>query len=244
MLRGVNRNVIFFCDKDRERFVKILRKVTSCFKVAGELYPPYCHIHAYCLMDNHVHLLIAEGSESISAIMRRISVAYVMYLNNRYLRVGTPFQGRFQSEPVCDKDYFVKLLRYIHHNPIKAEMVSSLDDYPWSSWHEYKNVMADVDVCTHKLPYGNLSWAEICRLVRENCEHMLPNTPIDSQRMSDREAVAVLDSLCQGKSIKDFSKAERKKIISQALSLGVMKLQLARITEIPYSTIVYQSKKK
>ena len=129
MLRGIDRRDIFADDQDRSKFLKILRAVTSPEDHEGKPLPPLCHIHAYCLMDNHVHLLIAEAAEDIGTVMKRIGVSYVSYYNKRHERLGPLFHDRFRSEPVGDTGYFITLLRYIHQNPVQAEMVTSPGQY-------------------------------------------------------------------------------------------------------------------
>lgn len=123
MLRGINRGRIFDDEQDCRKFVKILRQVTHPKDKDDAPLPPYCSIYAYCLMDNHIHLLIAEGTESLSNTMKRIGVAYVSYYNKRNERLGPLFHDRFRSEPVADAGYFINLLRYVHCNPVEAGIV-------------------------------------------------------------------------------------------------------------------------
>ena len=77
MLRGINRSPIFADEDDCHKFVKILRQITHPKDADNKPLPPYCNIHAYCLMTNHIHLLIAEGAEPLANTMKRIGVAYV-----------------------------------------------------------------------------------------------------------------------------------------------------------------------
>ena len=90
-------------------------------------------------MSNHIHMLLKEEKEPISVIMKRISSSYVYYYNLRYGRCGHLFQERFKSEVVENDSYFLTVLRYIHRNPIKANMVKELKEYKWSSYNEYVN---------------------------------------------------------------------------------------------------------
>ena len=121
MLRGINRNDIFIDEIDCLKMEKILRSITKY---------QLCKIYAYCIMTNHIHLLIAELDESISEVIKRLGVSYASYFNRRRERTGPVFEGRFRSEPVEDYDYFTRLLSYIHYNPVKAGMVK----YP--GWHK------------------------------------------------------------------------------------------------------------
>jgi len=128
ILRGVNRQDIF-CDKeDRWKFLDRL----AYYKGIGAY-----KIYAYCLMDNHVHILIQELNEPLSTSIKRISSSYVLWFNKKYQRSGHLFQERFRSEVVETESYFLTVLRYIHQNPIKAKIVEQASAYPWSSYNEY-----------------------------------------------------------------------------------------------------------
>lgn len=116
-------------------------------------------IYAYCLMSNHIHLLVKEhftteddrrlreGSPNvkvgISATMHRLGRKYTMYYNKLYGRSGTLFDDRFKSEPIADLRYFLTCFVYIHRNPIKAGICQRVEDYHWSSWFEYQRQQPD-----------------------------------------------------------------------------------------------------
>ncbi len=130
MLRGNERSNIFRNDEDKLRFMEILSA-----KKTGDKF----HLHAFCLMDNHVHLLLSEMKEDIATVIKRITVSYVHYFNKKYKRVGHLFQDRFRSEAVDQESYLLALVRYIHQNPVKAGMVERAADYKWSSYNCYIN---------------------------------------------------------------------------------------------------------
>jgi len=130
MLRGNERKNIFHDEDDKLRFIETLyeKKKENRF-----------FLHAFCLMDNHIHLMLSEGIEDVAKAMKRISVSYVYYFNKKYKRVGHLFQDRFRSETVDDDSYILALARYIHQNPVKAGMVKSVGEYKWSSYSCYLN---------------------------------------------------------------------------------------------------------
>lgn len=136
MLRGNEKKNIFNDEGDKKRFIKILGEK----KENGEFYLP-----AFCLMSNHVHLMIKEGSEDLSNSIKRIGVSYVSYFNNKYDRVGHLFYDRFRSEPVENESYVIALVRYIHKNPVKAGIVKSAIEYRWSSYNCYLNYLNQKD---------------------------------------------------------------------------------------------------
>lgn len=126
--RGNNKQAIFFDDEDREIFLHLLKSTVNVYE---------CHIHAYCLMTNHVHLLVQVGSVAINRIMHMINWRYATWINKKYDRIGHVFQGRYQAQTVSSHDYLVRLIRYIHRNPVKAKMVEKADEYIWSSHGAY-----------------------------------------------------------------------------------------------------------
>ena len=128
MIRGINRQNIFEDEEDKQRLVKTIERYKN---------EQTCEVFGYCLMDNHIHLLIKETGESISAIIKKISGSYVYWYNNKYDRYGHLFQERYKSEVVEGDGYLLTVLRYIHQNPLKAGLVKDLSDYKWSSYNEY-----------------------------------------------------------------------------------------------------------
>lgn len=136
MLRGVNRQSIFEDDEDNLRFLKIL---SECKEVSG------FSLYAYCLMWNHVHLLIQVLDEPIETVMRRITTRYAVWFNKKHERVGHLFQNRYRSEPVDDEAYLFTAVRYILYNPVKAGYCDNIYDYAYSSANDYlyQNGMTD-----------------------------------------------------------------------------------------------------
>ncbi|WP_251197356.1 transposase [Anaerotardibacter muris] len=126
--RGVGKQIIFEDDADRKRYLSYLYKYVSEFETV--------ELIAWCLMSNHVHLLIKAPIIDLSRFMQQLSSNYARFFNSRYERVGILFQGRFKSEPVDSDEYLRTVLRYIHQNPVKAGITSSCS-YRWSSYNAY-----------------------------------------------------------------------------------------------------------
>ena len=124
IVRGIDRRIIFEEDEDRDRFLSCLKAVRE---VSGFT------LYAYCLMDNHVHLLIEARKEPLGLLMKRLGVRYVGWFNRKYARCGHLFQDRFMSEPVDTDDYFITVLRYIWRNPVEAGLCERPQDFPWGS---------------------------------------------------------------------------------------------------------------
>jgi REP element-mobilizing transposase RayT len=128
IIRGANRQEIFHDDEDRIRFLETFERYKNTTKMK---------VYGWCLMGNHAHLLLEEGSEELSVTMKRIGVSYVWYYNWRYKTTGHLFQDRFKSEKVEKDDYLLTVIRYIHQNPLKAGMVKRIEEWKWSSCLEY-----------------------------------------------------------------------------------------------------------
>ncbi|MDQ7992648.1 MAG: transposase [Propionicimonas sp.] len=124
MLRGINRQPLFIDDEDREWFLRCLA-ITK--RLSG------CRVLAYCLMTNHVHLVLQTLDEPVGKVMKRLGVRYVLWHNRKHGRVGHLFQDRFRSRPVDDDTYLVTLLRYVWNNPVAAGIVQDAAEYQWGS---------------------------------------------------------------------------------------------------------------
>lgn len=127
MLRGINKQDIFFDDKDYLEFQNIIRKTKKNY-----LY----QLYSYVLMPNHIHLEIKDKNQKISQIIHSIATSYANYFNKKYERIGHVFENRFQSRNVENSYYLLNLVRYIHQNPVKAG-ISLMERYRWSSYPEY-----------------------------------------------------------------------------------------------------------
>jgi REP element-mobilizing transposase RayT len=126
MVRGINKSDIFKDAQDKTLFLDRLGQNV----IGGK-----CAVYAWVLMDNHVHVLFKSGQQGISAVMRKLLTWYAQYFNRRHVRTGHLFENRYKSI-LCDEDnYLLALVRYIHLNPVRAKIVTTLrelDSYPWS----------------------------------------------------------------------------------------------------------------
>lgn len=126
--RGNEQRDVFKSRKDREQFLSYLE--SAVFRYGAV-------IHAYCLMSNHYHLLLETPSGNLSQIMQHINGAYTNYFNVKRKRYGHLFQGRYKAILIEADEYAKELSRYIHHNPVRAGMVSRPEEYRWSSYLDY-----------------------------------------------------------------------------------------------------------
>lgn len=126
--RGNNRSVCFFADED---YLFYLERLAEQARKHG------CAIHAWCLMTNHVHLLLTPSrADSVGLLMKGLGQRYVQYINRTYRRSGTLWEGRFRSCLVQDEGYLLACYRYIEMNPVRAGMVTHPAEYRWSSYRE------------------------------------------------------------------------------------------------------------
>jgi len=133
--RGNNQQKIFFNDSDRKKYLYFLRKAKEKF---------HFRLHAYILMQNHVHLIIETSEQgTISEIMHWLNTNYTKYFNWAHEKIGHLFQGRFHSA-LIDKDaYLLEVSRYVHLNPVRAGLLKHPKNYKWSSYSIYINGSED-----------------------------------------------------------------------------------------------------
>ncbi len=129
--RGNERKNVFKSKRDREKFFEYLESATQRYNAV---------IHAFCLMDNHYHLLIETPSGNLPQIMQHINGAYTTYFNVKRARSGHLFQGRYKAILVEVDEYTKELSRYIHLNPVRAKMVNTPEEYEWTSYQFYIGV--------------------------------------------------------------------------------------------------------
>ncbi|MDF1828124.1 MAG: transposase [Legionellaceae bacterium] len=128
MNRGAGRENIFHDDIDRKAFLNVIDEAYIQFGL---------EVHAYCLMDNHYHLLIKTPRANLSRIMRHINGVYTQRYNRRQKTDGALFRGRYKAILVDSDAYLLHLSKYIHLNPMSAKLVETLEDYAWSSYRAY-----------------------------------------------------------------------------------------------------------
>jgi len=135
MIRGINKEKIFKNEIYKIKILEIIKEIKEEIEFA---------IIAYCVMDNHMHLLIHASEDNLANVMKKINVKYAMYYNRLEKRYGYVFQNRFRSEAVEDDRYMLGALRYIHNNPVKAGISRTIFDYHWSSANDYINENTDI----------------------------------------------------------------------------------------------------
>lgn len=243
MMRGINRQNIFEDAEDYSRFIELLYQMVYPVDDNRKMLPPRCVFYAYCLMTNHVHLLIRETSEGLSSVIKRIGVSYAQYYNKKYLHFGHLFQDRFRSEPVNDNAYFFTLLQYIHQNPVAAGITKDVASYQWSSWVEYERAGNGIPaICSTKTVLSRMPLDELRALVNE----LLPKTTMildfnsGSSIKTDEEMLHFFASaygLEKPMDLQLYSKERRDDILRDAKAFGGSIRQLVRLTGISFTFI-------
>lgn len=128
IMRGNNKACIFEKNETKVYFMKAIKKVEA---------EGFLDLAAWCIMDNHVHLVIKTEPEDLAVAFKRINVKFAMYYNRKFKMVGHVFQDRFRSEVIESDEYLMNVVRYVHNNPVKAMITDEPSNYEWSSYKTY-----------------------------------------------------------------------------------------------------------
>jgi len=131
MARGNNREYIFNNPIYKSYYLEVLKE---------QVEDGLIEIAAYCIMDNHVHIVVEADMLNLIKAMKSINIKFAMKINHQKNRVGHVFQDRYRSEAIYNDSHLQQIIRYVHNNPIKAKICKALDVYKWSSYNEYINV--------------------------------------------------------------------------------------------------------
>ncbi|WP_017756550.1 transposase [Calidifontibacillus oryziterrae] len=238
ILRGINKQLIFEDDVDRTRFLDTLKKYKEISKF---------QLFSYCLMDNHVHLLLKEKDETISESIKRISSSYVHWYNTKYKRCGHLFQDRFRSECVENRRYFLTVLRYIHQNPLKAGLAENVFENKWTSIHEYIGVpnleesLVDIEIVLKLFsPDKDKAINLFIEFMQEqnDDDHCLDDKSL--VRWTDQEVADLLHEMgiANISMLQQMDIQARNTVISSLKAMdGISTRQLSRVTGISKSVI-------
>ncbi len=235
ILRSVNQHIIFEDDSDYQKFLLIL---SDCKKKYDS------QIYAYCLMDNHIHLLLFISDNNLSSFFQSLGTKFVRWYNTKYSRSGHLFQERFHSVAIESERAFLSTLAYIHNNPVEANIIRFPSEYRWSSFNAYygaKNPLINVtqayaiagskDSLFHYFAKENLSTEES---FFEN-DHQETN-----HYLSDEKALAIFKSLTQLSSTSDvitLGKTQRNEYVRKLRDNGLTIKQIVRIMDVSATTV-------
>lgn len=221
VLRGIGKQILFEEDEDYRRFLHTLERYLRDEKA---------DIYAYCLMENHVHLLLHADS-GLDRLMKRIGTSYAYYFNEKYSRSGHLFQDRFSSEPVEDEAYLLAVVRYIHNNPQKAG-ICRREDYRWSSWHAYTG---KADFTSTGLVLSLVGNAEGFHSFSESAEEIECLDIPERRRIPDEDALQLIRTelhLHSGTELQNMSRETRDSALRLLKEKGLSVRQIERLTGI------------
>lgn len=221
IVRGIGKQVLFENDEDRMHYLHLLQRYRDDCEVV---------IMAYCLMENHVHLLLKDPKGMASVFMKKMGVSYAIYYNKKYERTGHLFQDRYKSENIKDDAGLLAVYRYILNNPGKAG-IASPQAYVWSSYREYGKSTGLTDSGMLKEMIG--SRGDFHKFLKtEDEEEFLEDVPVKhdddwAMRMIKR----VLD-VSSGTVLQQMSKSERDDSLAKLKKAGLTVRQIERLTGI------------
>ena len=232
ILRGNDKQDIFFEDQDYKKFIKEIINTKERYKYK---------LFAYCLMTNHVHLVLFDKNDNLSKIIQSLAVSYSSYFSKKYDKVGHLFQNRFFSKCVESREYLIQLCRYIHQNPVKAG-IAEIEKYRWSSYQEYIKCEKIVETKTIMSIFGNTKIEAIRNFVefqKRNEEDIFGNDYVEYEiikRLTDDQLKVIIENLLKIDNvfeIKRFNSIERDEKLRKLKGIkGASKSQISRVTGI------------
>lgn len=239
ILRGINKQNIFFNNHDRSVFLGMLKKAKDEFDV---------DIYTYVLMNNHVHLVLHDKNDKLSKIMHSLCLKYAQYFNNTYDRIGHLFQNRFKSICVETDRYLLNLIRYIHKNPEK-ENIARMEDYKWSGYKEYISMKDIVDTEFVLKMFDTNSNKAVEKFLRFNkeTEREYSDAEFEGVKLTDDEAIENIKRILRIDnilSIQRLDKKSQKEYIQKISNIkGIYVEQISRILGIN-KNVIYELRKK
>ena len=225
IIRGIGKQILFEDKSDYLFFLSLLSKN------ATEDFVTVC---AYCLMENHVHLLLLDQKHLLSIFMKKIGISYALYYNRKYQRTGHLFQDRFKSEPIESDASLLTVFRYILKNPEKAGICPA-NSYSWSSYPCYgrRDTFVDTKIFENLIGDKEQYKAFIAEEENDRCLEYV------SFHMTDDSAKAIIKQmgLDSGTILQSFSKVKRNDTIRQLLRKGLSIRQIERLTGISRGVI-------
>lgn len=229
IIKGNNDGDIFYDDIDRELFIDKIKLTKKEFKYK---------VYAYCLMSNHIHMVIEVPKENLSKAIQSLTIRYVSYFNKKYDRKGPFVQNRFKSKNIENQKYFLDVCRYVHRNPEKAGIEYTFK-YKWSSYQEYvgKEIIVDKKALLY---YLNNSIDEFIKYTNktENIDEIVNLADFElSSKLNDEEVIDIIMKKMNLKTIDEvinfFKDKENKKQIIELKDIqGITINQLSRIIRV------------
>lgn len=233
IMRGNNKTKIFQDNKDKNYFMTCLQKV-----VEEEL----IEITAWCLMDNHVHLVVKADAHDLTTAFKRINIKYAMHYNWTYGTVGHVFQDRFASEAVESDAYLLMVVRYVHNNPVKAKMVEKPWDYRWSSYKMYQGSNLSEPMALVMTHFKD-NWRSFEAFHKEEDHQEYLEIKEDRDAFRRENAQNIIQEyrrkygLIEGKEVFKNRDIRGEMVVKLVKESGMSLRSISKLLELPFSTI-------
>lgn len=232
VLRSVNQQLIFQEEVDYQKFLFLLSDCKE--KYDAEIY-------AYCLMSNHIHLLIKfTDKDNIANFFQSFGSRFVRWYNIKYHRSGHLFQERFYSNPINSSQYYLEALIYIHNNPVAAGICRAPSEYHWSSHNAFYGEKNPLVNLTHSYEVAGSKdlLLHFFSLHSDNINSTTKNIGYEGsrlERLSDEDALKQFQEIKKNMSIFDIQtlpKTQRNEVIRMMKKQGFTQTQISRIFEL------------
>lgn len=224
--RGVGQQVLFEDPADYNYCLNLLKRFSLDCGVS---------VCAYCLMENHIHLLLYDAEENLSLYMKKLEVTYSRFYNDKYRRSGHLFQDRFGSVPIESEDQLLTVFRCILNNPRKAGICAA-SEYPWSSYSQYGDPHSFVDTLVLKELLGSFDEYAAYIAAKYEDEEDMPRDRSHDDEWALSELRSALN-IPSGSVLKTWDLKKRNQALRILREKGLSIRQIERLTGIPRSII-------
>ncbi|MCR5503847.1 MAG: transposase [Lachnospiraceae bacterium] len=235
VLRSVNQHIIFEEDSDYRKFLYLLSDCKDKYDIK---------VYAYCLMDNHIHLLLNSPPDRLSSFFQSLGTRFVRWYNSKYSRTGYLFQDRFYSTVIESDRAFLAALIYIHNNPVKANICRYPSEYHWSSFNTYYGQKSNlVDITYACVIVGTEELLHRCFAFESDFsdDALFANDHRKVRHsLSDEKALSIFKSVTKLSSTSEAStvgKVERNRFVRTLKINGLTVKQVARFMNVSETTV-------
>ncbi len=240
ILRSVNQHLIFEEDSDYQKFLYILSDCKMKYDIK---------VYAYCLMDNHIHLLLNSPADKLPSLFQSLGSKFVKWYNNKYLRTGHLFQDRYYSTTIENERAFLAAIVYIHNNPVKANICRYPSEYRWSSYNAYygqKNNLIETNLADRIAGNRDSLLRFFSRPINNTYDELFANDHRKQKLfITDEKALEVFIStskLTSTSEVNHLNKVQRNRLVHNLRAKGLTVKQIARLMDISETTVKRLSK--
>jgi hypothetical protein len=249
LAQGAGNNELFHDDEDYQVFVEYLaRLMKEAWAEDDEPDRPYFHTYAYCLTPKQFRLIVREEKYQVSAIMQSISQLYSRYYSGKYNSYGPLYRRRYYSEPINDEERMETVMRYVHQEPLRLikepqitqiALKEALDEWEWSSWHEYVGLGSDLPkVCEKPGACHDLTaeqWREVLSKPLPEGTKCLEPKEYRAPKPTETQVLGMVRLMTTATTWDEFRaipRDEKLKTIKQLLQNGASIRQMEKLTGI------------